>query len=255
MNTPLSPNQVEVFEPTPRWVRAELGGVAVASSRRTMLLRPAGGLPVYYFPAADVRQDLLTPTGRTHTDARYGAAALYTVTAGGRVAEAAAWTFTAPPADGPALGGYFSFAWKAMDAWYEEAEQVFVHARDPYKRVDVCASTRHIEVFVAGEKVADSRRPQLLFETGLPMRYYLPLEDVRQDLLRPSDTHTQCPYKGEAAYYTVQVGDHVARDIVWYYPAPIAECPRITGLLSFYNEKVDIYVDGELEPRPHTKFS
>ena len=160
-----------------------------------------------------------------------------------------------PAADGPALAGYFAFDWHAMDAWYEEDEQVYVHARDPYKRIDVCHSSRHIEVFVGGEKVADSRRPRLLFETGLPTRYYLPKEDVRMDLLVPSASHTQCPYKGVASYYSIQAGGQLYPDLVWYYPFPIPECPKIENLLAFYNEKVEIVVDGEREARPQTQWS
>lgn len=254
-SAPLRPNHLEVFEPTPRWVRAKLGGVTVAGSRRAMLLRPPGGLPVYYFPAEDVRQELLTPSGQTRVDARYGPAALYTLTVAERVVPDAAWTFTAPPAEGPALAGYFALDWKKIDAWYEEDEQVYVHARDPYKRIDVCHSSRHIEVFVAGEKVADSRRPRLLFETGLPTRYYLPAEDVRTDLLVPSASHTQCPYKGVASYFSVRAGGQTHPDLVWYYPFPIPECPKIENLLAFYNEKVDLVVDGEPQPRPHTQFA
>ncbi|MBL8055281.1 MAG: DUF427 domain-containing protein [Anaerolineales bacterium] len=245
----------EYFEPSPRWVRAVAGGVTVASSRRAMLLRPPDGLPAYYFPAADVRQDLLAPAGQARADARYGPAALYHLAAGGRVLENAAWSYTAPPAAGPALAGYFAFEWKLMDAWFEEDEQVYVHARDPYKRLDVCQSSRHVAVFVAGTQVADSRRPYLLFETGLPTRYYLPKADVRMDLLVPSETHTQCPYKGTASYYSIRVGDQLFENYVWYYPFPIPECPKIENRLAFYNEKVDLVIDGEPQARPQTKFA
>lgn len=245
----------EYFEPSPRWVRATVNAVAVASSRRARLLRPPDGMPAYYFPAADVRQDLLTPSGAVREDSRYGPAALYTLTVGERVVTEAAWTYTAPPAGGPALAGYFAFEWKKMDAWFEEDEQIYVHARDPYKRIDVCHSSRHIEVYVAGEKVADSRRPLLLFETGLPTRYYLPKADVRMDRLVPSGLHTQCPYKGTASYYSIQAGGQLYQNYVWYYPFPIPECPKIENLLAFYNEKVDIVLDGEPQPRPQTKFA
>jgi uncharacterized protein (DUF427 family) len=132
---------------------------------------------------------------------------------------------------------------------------VFVHPRDPYHRVDVVHSSRHVKVVVDGEVVAETTRPRLLFETGLPTRYYIPKLDVRMDLLQPTDSVTACPYKGRARYWSVRVGDRTLKDLVWSYPAPIPECPKIEGLLSFYNERVDIYVDGELQPRPKTQWS
>ncbi len=138
---------------------------------------------------------------------------------------------------------------------YEEEEEVFVHARDPYKRVDAIASSRHVEVSVGGVTVADSRRPILLFETMLPTRYYLPREDVRMDVLQSSDTKTRCPYKGIASYWSARVGDRLVLDIVWSYPDPIKENPKIKELMCFFNERVDLTVDGELRPRPRTKWS
>src|SRR5262245_21765606 len=125
-----------------------------------------------------------------------------------------------------------------MDAWYEEDDEIFVHPRDPHHRVDVLHSSRHVQVVALGEMVADSRRPSLLFETGLPTRYYIPRADVRMSLLVPSDSHTQCPYKGIASYYSVRVGNRLARDLAWTYRFPIPECPKIEDLVCFYNEQV-----------------
>jgi uncharacterized protein (DUF427 family) len=142
-----------------------------------------------------------------------------------------------------------------MDAWFEEDEEVYVHPRDPYTRVDILPSSRHVEVVVNGVKVADSHQPRLLFETGLPTRYYLPLVDVRLDLLHPSSSTSRCPYKGTASYWCVEAGDQTVEDLVWIYRTPVQESVRIAGLACFYNEKVDVYVDGELQERPHTKFS
>ena len=142
-----------------------------------------------------------------------------------------------------------------MDDWFEEDEQVFVHARDPFTRIDILQSSRHVEVFVGGVKVADSVRPRILFETGLPARFYLPKTDVRMDLLERSDLHTECPYKGTASYYSVHTGEETVENIVWWYPAPVKESAEIAGMVSFYNEKVDIKIDGELEAKPKTVFS
>ena len=137
-----------------------------------------------------------------------------------------------------------------MDQWFEEDEEIFVHPRDPHTRVDALRSSRHVRVVMAGETVAETTRPVLLFETGLPTRYYIPPEDVRLDLLEPSGAGTRCPYKGVASYHSVRVGGELVADVVWHYPFPIPECPKIEGLLAFYNERVDLYVDGELQERP-----
>ena len=241
-------------EPSPRWVRVKFGGEYVADSRRALLLiqYPPAGLPTYFFPEADVRMDLLEPAvGASQSGDR----AYWTVRAGGRAAESAAWTHRDPPPELADLKGHITFAWDKMDGWYEEDEEVFVHARDPHKRVDAIASSRHVRVVIAGETVAETRRPCLLFETGLPTRYYIPREDVRMDLLEPSGLKTRCPYKGIASYWSVRVGDYVAKNGVWSYLDPIPECGKIKGRLCFYNERVDLYVDGELQGRPQTMWS
>ena len=126
---------------------------------------------------------------------------------------------------------------------------------DPYTRVDTVHSSRHVRVEIDGVTLGETRRPMLLFETGLPIRYYIPKLDVRMDLLEPSEYVTSCPYKGVARHWSARVGDKLAKDIVWSYPAPIPECPKIENLLSFYNEHVDLYVDGVPQDRPITPFS
>jgi uncharacterized protein (DUF427 family) len=142
-----------------------------------------------------------------------------------------------------------------MDHWFEEDELVSVHPRDPYKRVDILASSRHVEVVVNGVSIADSHQPRILFETGLAPRYYLPLTDVRLDLLRPSSSTTQCPYKGTASYWSVEADGEVIEDLAWTYPAPLPESQKIAGLAAFYNERVGLRIDGELQERPGTPFS
>src|SRR5262249_34978074 len=141
------------------------------------------------------------------------------------------------------------------DQWFEEDEEIYIHPRDPYTRVEILASSRRVQVEIDGVQVADSVRPRLLFETGLPVRYYLPKTDVRMDLLSPSATPTGCPYKGEASYYDITVDGTVYPDHVWWYPTPLPESQKIIGLVAFYNEKVDIIVDGERLERPKTHFS
>ncbi len=243
------------FEPTPRWVRTVLNGTTVADSGRAMLLWEPRRLPVYCFPRDDVRMDLLERSGE-RGDTLIGATALWTVRAGDRVAKDAAWTVERPAQDAPDVTGYVVLNWRDMDAWYEEDDEVFVHARDPYHRVDVLSSSRHVRVEMLGETIAETSRPRLLFETGLPTRYYIPRADVRMDLLVPSSTTTQCPYKGVASYYGVRVGTKLARDLVWTYRFPIPECPKIEDLLCFFDERVDgVYVDGEQQPKPETPWS
>lgn len=244
------------MEPSPRRVRVFLGGVPIADSTRVLLVRDGRRPPVYYFPADDTRLDLMTPSDRhTHSDV-FGEASYHTFRAGDRVAEHAAWDYPGPPAPFTRLANHIAFVWKEMDAWFEEDDEVFVHPRDPYHRVDVLHSSRYVKIVVGGETVADTHRPRLLFETGLPTRYYLPKLDVRMDLLEPSETTTRCPYKGEATYWSVRIGDRLIPDLVWSYPAPIPECPKIENLLCFFDERVDaIYVDGEAMPRPRTPWS
>jgi uncharacterized protein (DUF427 family) len=248
------PGMRPAVAPTERWVRVRFAGEVVADSRRALLLRQYGGtaqLPTYYFPQQDVRMDALVPGDV----ADGGEVAWRTVRVGDRAERNAAWIAVAPPAPLAALAGHVSFSWGKMDAWFEEEEEIFVHARDPEKRVDVLPSSRHVRVVIGGETVADTRRPRLLFETSLPTRYYIPREDVRMDLLEPTGLRTRCPYKGIASYWTARAGGRVAQNIVWSYPEPIPECPKIEGLLCFFNEHVDLFVDGELQPRPITPWS
>src|SRR6266545_4472552 len=242
-------------EPSPRRVRAFLDNVAVADSKRVLLLFERGHLPTYYFPPEDVRMDLLEPTQRTTHCPYKGDASYWTVKVGDRTAENAAWGYLEPLPDRTDIKGHVAFYWNRMDAWYEEDDEVFVHARDPYHRVDVLNSSHHVRVEVGGETLADTRRPRLLFETNLPVRYYIPKADVRMDLLEPSDTVTSCPYKGRASYWSAQVGETAVKDVSWSYPAPIPECPKIEQLVAFFNERVDLYVDDELQPRPKTPWS
>jgi uncharacterized protein (DUF427 family) len=251
-----NPDYRITFERSPRRVRVSFAGETIADSTNAHLLFETRHLPVYYFPREDVRMDLLAPTAHASTCPYKGDCSYWTVKVGERVAENAVWSYLDPFEEVAPIKGYLAFYWNKMEHWYEEDEEVFVHPRDPYKRVDVLESSRHVQVILGGVPVADSRRARFLFETRLPTRYYLPRADVREDLLKPSAKVTRCPYKGEARYYSVKIGDQLFEDIVWYYPDPILECPKIRDLLCFYNEHVDeIRVDGVPEPRPVTPWS
>ena len=243
-------------EPSPKWVRVLAGGETVADTKRALLLRETGHTPVYYLPIDDVRMELFERTDRSTHCPYKGDAIYWTLTVGGKVEENAAWSYPVRlDAEAPDLSAYVAFYWNKFDAWYEENEQVYVHARDPYKRVDVLPSTRHVTVAIDGETVADTHSPTLLFETGLPVRYYIPILDVRQELLTPTDKVTACPYKGQASYYSVRGGEQVLEDVAWYYRYPITEASGIAGMVAFFNERVDITVDGEVQERPQTKWS
>jgi uncharacterized protein (DUF427 family) len=241
---------------SPRHVRIFFNGETVADSKHAKLVRESDVLPIYYFPPADVRADFLTRTQRKSQCPYKGEADYWTLSVMGQQAENAVWSYPSPLPDAAGIAGHFAFEWSKMEKWMEEDEEIFVHARDPYKRVDVLASQRHVRVVIDGQTIADTRQPRLLFETHHPVRYYLPQEDVRMDLLVPSATRSRCPYKGPAVYWSVKVGGELFHDMVWGYPEPIPECPKIKGLLCFFHERgAEIYVDGERIPPPKTKWA
>jgi uncharacterized protein (DUF427 family) len=217
-------------------IRAYFAGQPVADTVSPVLVWEKPQYPTYYLPAADVRTELLQPTGRTRGDAE-----LYTLRVGEREAVDAASRLPRSPV--AALRDLVRLDWAAMDAWFEEDEQVYTHPRDPYTRVDILPSSRLIRVELDGEVIAESGRPHLLFETGLPVRYYLPRVDVRLELLEPSDTVTHCPYKGQAQYWSVRLGETLYEDIIWSYPTPLPESVRIAGLMGFYDDRVNIRLD------------
>jgi uncharacterized protein (DUF427 family) len=233
-------------------VRAYLAGELVADSTRPVLVWEWPYYPVYYLPVADMRAELI-PAGATEHSPSRGEAQLYHVKVATATAEAAARRYPGSPLE--QLRDLIRIDWDAMSEWFEEDEPVYTHARDPHTRVDILASSRHVRVEVDGVTVADSRQPRILFETGLPPRYYLPLTDVRMDLLRPSATQSHCPYKGTAGYWSVDTGRQLHEDIVWIYRTPLPESQKIAGLACLYNEKVDLYLEDAAQERPRTHFS
>ena len=213
-------------EPVPRRVRGILAGATVFDTTRALYVWEFPPYPQYYIPLADVEDRALIDEGaaRVHSD-------------------------------GP-LEGMVRFEWGALDAWLEEDEQVFVHPRNPYARVDALRSSRSVRVELEGLLLAESATPVMVFETGLPTRYYLDRSAVNFEHLRPTDTVTECPYKGRTTgYWSVVAGDAVHADLAWTYDSPTPELQSIAGLIAFLNEKVDITLDGERLPRPQTPFS
>lgn len=240
------------IERSAKRVRTYLGGHLVADTTSPTLVWERPYYPTYYLPVADVRAELVE-TGATRASSTRGEGTVYDVVAGNATAAAAATRHVTSPVE--ALRDLVRLDWAAMDAWFEEDEPVYTHPRSPYTRVDTLHSSWHVRVVVDGVPVAASRRPTILFETGLPPRYYLPLTDVRMDLLRPSTTRTHCPYKGTAEYWSVDTGVSVHDDLVWTYRTPLPESQKVGGMACFYNERVDLYVDGELQERPRSPFA
>jgi uncharacterized protein (DUF427 family) len=241
--------------PWPRRVRGRLGHDVIVDSTRTLLQLEQRHLPVWYFPRDDVRTQLLQPSSKRTTCPHKGTASYWNIVVDGRTVPNAVWSYDDPVEGRDDLRGCMAFYWDRVDAWFEEDDEVFVHPRSPFHRVDVLNSSRHVRVELDGVVLGETRRPRLLFETGLPVRYYLPRADVNEDLLEHSDTTSQCPYKGVATYYSARVGDRVVPDLAWSYPYPIPECPKVEGLFAFFNEHTDVWVDGELQPRPDTPWS
>ncbi|WP_456858202.1 DUF427 domain-containing protein [Geodermatophilus sp. SYSU D00691] len=211
--------------------------------------------PQYYIPLEDIDPRLLVDEGRDQHLKR-GTARLHGLRAGGGERPGSVRVFGADALDG--VSGTARFDWDALDAWYEEDEQVFVHPRNPYVRVDALRSHRHVRVALDGHLLADTSTPVLLFETGLPTRCYIDRTDVTLAELSASPTITACPYKGVTSdYWSLRVdGDTPKgyRDIAWSYSFPTRQVLPIAGLIAFYDEKVDIELDGVVLPRPHTRF-
>ncbi|MDQ1479507.1 MAG: hypothetical protein QOI44_368 [Actinomycetota bacterium] len=240
-------------EPGPKRVRAYLGGVAVADSTRVQLVWENPNYPTYYFPMSDVRDDLLHPTGETRRSPSRGDAQLFDIRLGDRTAPGAAYRHVHSPLE--ELRDLVAFTWGALDHWFEEDEEVRIHARNPYTRIDVLPSSRTVRVEIDGVVVAESDHPTMLFETGLPTRYYFAKPGVRLDLLVATDSTSGCPYKGTARYWSVVIDGNEHVDFAWCYEYPLPESIRIAGMICFYNERVDLFVDGVAQTRPKTVFS
>lgn len=235
------------IEPGGKRIRAYLHGRLVADTITPLLVWESPHYPTYYIPETDIHAELVPAGATEHSPSRGTAEILDVVTEAGRAARAAR-RYRDSPLD--ALRTAVRLEWHAMDEWLEEDEPVYTHPRDPYTRVDILASSRHVRVELDGVTLADSHSPRLLFETGLFTRYYLPLSDLRREFLRPSQSQTYCPYKGTAGYWSVEVNGKAYPDLVWIYRTPLPESQKIAGLAAFYNEKVDLYVDGVPQPRP-----
>lgn len=242
---------VNHVEPVPHRVRGFAGGQPVFDTSRALYVWELPYFPQYYIPLDDVRRDLLTAEGGQQRTRR-GVVEPHGLTVAGEVRPRAAKVVTDSPIDG--LKGTVRFEWPALDAWFEEDERVFVHPRSPYVRVDALRSTRRVRVELDGVVLADSRSPVMAFETGLPTRYYLNRTDINFEHLVPTSTVSACPYKGTTSgYWSVRIGDAIHADLAWAYDFPTRDLLPIAGLVAFYNEQVDIFLDGERLERPATR--
>jgi uncharacterized protein (DUF427 family) len=220
---PIPPFDELTYYPPPRWIRGVRGDSTIVDTRRAILVwEPGRKVPAYAFPREDVDAD----------------------------AAGSAESLGVTGFDDPDLADYVTLRWDSLEHWYEEDEEVFIHPRDPFVRIDALRSTRNVRVERDGHVLAESDAPILLFETGLPTRYYLPREDVDSSLLEPSDRRTGCPYKGFASYRDVVIDGHRHPGLFWSYEAPFDDLSAITGYLAPYNERAQVIVDGEPEERP-----
>lgn len=201
---------VERIEPNEKWIRGMVGDRTVVDTRAAMLVWEHRYYPHWYIPITDIHDDSLPTVSMPEIDA---------------------------------LAGHVKVEWSAIDRWFEEDVEVFVHPRSPYTRIDALPSSRRVTVSIGGTVIADSRRPTMLFETGLPTRYYVPADDVRLDLLTPTETSTGCPYKGLARYWTATIDGEEYPDVAWGYDDPLPESAPIQGLICFYPEQAEIVVE------------
>lgn len=240
-------------EPVPRRIRAVVAGETVVDTVGALYAWEWPYYPQYYLPVADVRMDLLVSEDRFE-NGPFGLVEVHGLQLGDGVRPAAANVLVEPKVS--RLEGFVRFNWDSVDHWFEEDEQVFVHPRNPYVRVDALRSTRSVRVELEGVLLAESTSPVLVFETGLPTRYYINQTELESEHLIPSDTVTECPYKGTTSrYWSARINGRVHQDLAWSYDFPTRQLLPIAGLAAFYNERVDLVVDGRRLERPRTKFS
>lgn len=243
---------VNHIEPAPRRVRAFLGGEVVFDTTRALYVWEWPNYPQYYIPLADVNAAVLIDEEHPEHLSR-GTARRHGLRAGESSRPGVAHVYTEDALEG--LAGTVRFEWAALDAWFEEDEEIFVHPRNPYARVDALRSKRTVRVELDGVVLAESSCPVMVFETGLPTRYYFDRTAVNFDQLVPSPTVTACPYKGRTSgYWSLRTGEDTIADLAWTYDFPTRQLLPIAGLVAFYDEQVDTFIDGVEQPRPETHF-
>ena len=232
------PQHKLLFSPFLRRIRATLAGETIVDSERAMLLHESNIFPVLYFPMDDVSSDRLTKTDHTTHCPFKGDASYWTITAGNTVAENAAWGYETPLDAASWLTGYVAIEWGRMDQWFDEDDEIFGHIRDPYHRVDARPTSRHLQVRIDGQIVADTTGAFVVSETGGPNVHYIPPADIRTDEFAQSDTTTHCPHKGNTVYWHHTKSE--TRDVAWSYPAPLEEATRVAGYWCFAGPNVEV---------------
>ncbi|KZV61645.1 DUF427-domain-containing protein [Peniophora sp. CONT] len=227
-----------------RRVRVLFGGQYVADAPQPKLVWEHSWYPLYYFPKDTISHEYLKNASQSSNGK-----STYDLVVGDKKAEGAVTVFN----EGD-FAGYVKINFSSADAWFEEDQRVYFHPKDPYKRVLVLPSSKHIRVEVDGVEVANTKSSQRLYETALPIRTYIPLKDVRVDLLTDASLVTSCPYKGDANYYDINLPSGKKEGLVWWYKHPTLESAPVAGHVAFYDEKVDVWVDGVKQERPKTHF-
>jgi uncharacterized protein (DUF427 family) len=234
------PERLLFAEPARRRMRVLFNGTWIADSENVILLHEPGHYPVAFFPIEDISPDSIISTDRMTKHRELGDTAWFAVEAADRRAERAAWQYTGLPEFADILADHVAFAWRAMDAFFEEDERILGHAADAYHRVDVRKTSRRLVVKQGDAVIADSAAPFVLYESGFAPRWYVPSSDVDASQLSAVEGQTFCPYKGLASYY--QIGD--VAGAAWGYLDPYEEAARIGGMISFESDKVEVYLDG-----------
>ena len=243
-----APERILYLESVPKRIRGELGGTIIVDTRGALMLHETGEFIAWYVPIGDVKMDSFEPSGHVEPDPIKGEARYYNVLAENRVFSNAAKTYAQPPNPTSMLSGLITIDFDALDAWYEEDEEIFGHPRDPYHRFDCRRTCEDVSVRVGGVIIAQTRRAIKLFETSISPRYYVPLDDVEPDALRTSETRTYCPYKGGAAYFHVRGGDTTVTDGAWMLPQPLGEAAAVANHVSFWGEGTEVLADGKRTP-------
>jgi uncharacterized protein (DUF427 family) len=241
------PQRLLFVEPLRRRLRVQFAGEWIADSEDVLLLHEPGHYPVAFFPIKDVRPGVLVAENRATQHRELGDTSWFAVTAGDQQAKRAAWLYSSLPDHAADLRDRVAFAWRAMDAFYEEDERIVGHAADPYHRIDIRRTSRHLVVRDGDRVIADTRNPVVLYESGFAPRWYVPRADVDESALTPAEGQTFCPYKGVASYY--DIGEHTGA--AWSYPQAWQEVVRVSNLVSFEADRVDVYLDDKklaLEP-------
>ena len=241
------PARLLFVEPLRRRIRVRFGGEWIADSERVVLLHEPSRYPVAYFPKADISADALEPSERTTQHRDLGPTKWFVVGAGDQETPRAAWEHTALPAYASELQDHVAFAWRAMDAFYEEDERILGHAADQYHRIDIRQTSRRLVVRGGEQPIAGSTRPLVLYESGFAPRWYVPRGDVDESALTPNRLQTFCPYKGVCSYY--DIGD--AQRAAWSYRDAFTEVTRVSEFISFEPDKITVLLDDQqlqLEP-------